>query len=70
VIIALVVAVALAGLFAGIAAHQRVMLREARYENSAYQDQEVGQAETIGDLRAQIRAHETSLTMIMAEVGR
>lgn len=59
-----------ASFFAGIAAHQRVMLREARFENSAYQDQEVQQAETIGGLRAQVRAHETSLTMIMSEVGK
>lgn len=69
-IIALVVAVAVAGFFIGIAAHQRVMLREARFENSAYQDQEVKQAERIGDLKAQVRAHETSLTMIMEEVGK
>lgn len=60
-----VILAVVAAFFAGIAAHQRVMLREARFENSAYQDQEVSQAETIGDLRAQVRAHETSLTMIM-----
>lgn len=65
-----IIAVALAGFFIGIAAHQRVMLREARFENSAYQDQEVQQAELIGNLRAQVRAHETSLTMIMEEVGK
>lgn len=64
------IAVAVAGFFIGIAAHQRVMLREARFENSAYQDQEVQQAELIGNLRAQVKAHETSLTMIMAEVGK
>lgn len=64
-----IIAVALAAFFAGIAAHQRVMLREARFENSAYQDAEVRQAETVGDLRAQVRAHETSLTMIMEAVG-
>jgi len=68
VIIALVIAVALAGFLAGIAAHQRVMLREARFENSAYQDQEVQQAELIGNLRAQVKAHETSLVMIMETV--
>lgn len=62
------IAVALVGVFVGIAAHQRVMLREARFENSAYQDGEVQQAEVIGDLRAQVRAHETSLVMLMAEV--
>ena len=68
--IALIIAVAVAAFFAGIAAHQRVMLREARFENSAYQDAEVAQAETVGNLRAQVKAHETSLVMIMAEVGK
>jgi hypothetical protein len=64
------IAVALAGVFIGIAAHQRVMLREARFENSAYQDGEVQQAEVIGNLRAQVKAHETSLTMIMEAMGK
>ena len=68
--ITLIVAVALAGMFIGIAAHQRVMLREARFENSAYQDGEVQQAEVIGGLRAQVKAHETSLTMIMEAMGK
>ena len=68
--IALIVVVVLAAFFAGIAAHQRVMLREARFENSAYKDGEVQQAEVIGNLRAQVKAHETSLVMIMAEVGK
>ena len=69
-IIALIAAVALAAFFAGISTHQRVMLRDVRFENSAYQDQEVQQAVLIGYLRAQVRAHETSLSMIMAGVGK
>jgi len=70
VIIVLVILAVLAGVFAGIAIQQRITFREMRFELSAYQDAEVRQAETIGDLRAQVRAHETSLTMIMSEVGK
>jgi hypothetical protein len=60
----------LVGLFAGIAVHQRVILREANFALSSYQDAEVRSAELIGNLKAQVRAHETSLVMIMREVGR
>lgn len=65
---AFIIAAVLAGFFAGIAVQQRIALREARFEISGYQQDEVKSAETIGDLRAQIRAHETSLTMIMKAV--
>ena len=57
-----------AAFFAGIAAHQRITIREMRFELSSYQDDEVKSAEIIGDLRAQVKAHETSLTMIMDNV--
>lgn len=57
-----------AAFFAGIATHQRITIREMRFELSSYQDDEVKSAEIIGDLRAQVKAHETSLTMILDNV--
>lgn len=64
-IIALIAVVAVAAFFAGIAAHQRVSLREARFELSACRDEEVRQAEVVGDLRARIAGYETGLTEIL-----
>lgn len=69
-VIALVAACVLAGLFAGYAIHQRVELQEAKYEISSYQQEELRFTDMIATLRAEVKAHETSLTMIMAEVGR
>lgn len=68
--IAFIIGLIWAAFFAGIAVHQRVILREARFDNSAYQDNEVKSAETIGNLRAQVKAHETTLVMLMEEMGK
>lgn len=66
----IIILAVLAGFLAGIAAHQRVMINEARFQISADHEAEVAQAEIIGGLRAWVTAHETSLTMMLNEAGK
>lgn len=69
-VIALVVACTLAGLFFGYAVHTLHELREAKLEISEYQHGELQQTYTIATLRAEVEAHKTSLTMIMREIDK
>lgn len=69
-VIALIVACTLAGLFFGYAVHVLHELREAKFEISGYQQEELRLTDMIATLRAEVKAHETSLNMIMAEVNK
>lgn len=69
-ITALVIVGALAGIFAGLAAHQRRDLAEAKKEIAGYRDEELVTAARIASLEDKVAAHETSLSMIMGEVIR
>lgn len=69
-VIALIVACTLAGLFFGYAVHARHELREAKVELSGYQQEELRLTDMIATLRAEVKAHETSLNMIMREVDK
>lgn len=69
-VIALIVACTLAGLFFGYAVHALHELREAKFEISGYQQEELRYTDIIATLRAEVEAHKTSLTMIMREVDK
>lgn len=67
---ALIIASTLAGVFFGYAVHVLHELREAKFEISGYQQEELRFADIIATLRAEVEAHKTSLTMIMREVDK
>lgn len=69
-LIALVVGFTLAGLFAGITIHQRKELMQAKDLISDLNQDVVHLTDKNAELRAETKAHETSIAMIMEEVLR
>lgn len=69
-VIALIVACTLAGVFFRYAIHAMHELREAKYEISGYQQEELRFTDTIATLRTKVKGHETSLNMVLAEMER
>ena len=67
-VITLVILAVLTGLFAGYATHQRQELADAQDELQTLRIENKKQAVFIATLKTDIRAHETSIEMIMGEV--
>ncbi len=68
-VIALVVGFTLAGLFAGVALHQRQELMQAKDLISDLNQDVVHLTDKNAELRAEAKAHVTSIAMIMKEVS-
>ncbi len=67
-VITLVILAVLTGLFAGYATHQRQELTDAQDELQTLRIENRKQSVFIATLKTDIRAHETSIEMIMGEV--
>lgn len=69
-VIVLIVACVLAGMSVGYAFRAQRELREVRSQIFRHQQEELHLTDTIATLRAEVAAHETSLSMIMEEVNK
>lgn len=68
--IAFMIILVFLGVCIGYAAHQTLELIEARHEISGCRQEELRLSDTIATLRAEVKAHETTLNMIMEEAAR